>query len=387
MSHPIYAPGMSPVAWTAGARFAPGGTDVAHIPGAKALSVVIPSYNSAEWLPSTLEALAAAVRVADVEVEVIVVDDGSVDDSRAVVDRIAQQFPGELLIVAQENSGRFLARWAGIERATAELVFLLDSRVIVESDALAYVLEAAKVDRVPQGWNAHVHTDRTSPLVGRFWEVPTYVFWGRYLRDPRPYDLTPATFDTAPKGTGAFLASRDVLRKAFLAAWPEGDARLISDDTKILRWIAENGGIRIDPGFAATYRPRTTVVDFIRHSFDRGTLFVDSYAGTSLLRSIVLLFGAVAPLLGVAALVWLIAAGAGAAALALLVALLLLLLAPLVGAAINRCPGRGQLSYVCYLPVFLVPFWSGLLRGIVIHRRAFFDRQRSAGVSAGKAHS
>ncbi|MCV0333167.1 MULTISPECIES: glycosyltransferase [unclassified Microbacterium] len=354
--------------------------------GDTSVSVVIPSYNSARWLPSTLDALAVAVRQADAGVEVIVVDDGSDDGSGGVVERLAADFPGDLVVVRQENSGRFLARWAGIERARGEHILLLDSRVIIAPGALSYLLSAVAADPKPAGWNAHVHTDPASPLVGRFWEVPTFVFWGRYLRDPRPYDLTPATFDSAPKGTGAFLARKEVLVAAFTQAWPEGDAKLISDDTKILRWIAQNGGIRLDPGFSATYRPRTTVGGFVRHSFDRGTLFVDSYAGTSAVRSIVLLLAAIGPILAIAAIVWLAVAGSGVVALALVAVLVLLLLAPLIPAAINRCPPQALLSYVTYILVFLVPFWSGLLRGIVVHRGAFLDRSRSQGPVAGKAH-
>ncbi|GAA4485313.1 glycosyltransferase family 2 protein [Microbacterium panaciterrae] len=355
-------------------------------PGQLTLSVVIPTYNSAPWLPSTLEALAEAVRRSQTQVEVVIVDDGSTDDSHELVVRIAEGFPASIVLLRQPNSGRFLARWAGIERATGQLVLLLDSRVILAPDSLAHVLSAAVDDPEPAGWNAHVYTDPASPLVGRFWEVPTYLFWGDYLRDPRPYDLTSTTFDSAPKGTGAFLARRDVIAAAFCQAWPEGDAKLISDDTKILRWIAENGGIRLDPGFAATYRPRTTLGGFIRHSFDRGTLFVDSYAGTSVPRSFVLLFAAVAPLLGVAVLASLVLIGNGVAALALAAACVLIALAPVVPAEFNRCPGRGIAAYICYLPVFLGPFWSGLVRGVVVHRNAFFDRSRSVGSTAGKTN-
>lgn len=355
--------------------------------GELALSVVIPTYNSAAWLPSTLEALAEALRQVEGPVEVVLVDDGSTDGSDELVTRIRKDYPVGIVLVRQENSGRFLARWAGIERARGEFVMLLDSRVVVAPDAVAYIMSAVASDPTPAGWNAHVHTDPRSPLVGRFWEVPTFVFWGDYLRDPRPYDLTAETFDSAPKGTGAFVAHRDVLRAAFRHAWPEGDAKLISDDTKILRWIAENGGIRLDPGFSVTYRPRTTVRGFIRHSFDRGTMFVDSYAGTSGLRSSVIVLAAIAPMILLVVLAMLFASGAWPAVVAIVAVVVALLLLPLIRATINRCPRRGQQAYVCILPVFVVPFWLGLLRGLAVHRRAFVWTSSTSPEATGRAHS
>lgn len=350
------------------------------------LSVVIPSYNSARWLPSTLEALAAAVRAAGLGVEVVIIDDGSVDDTAAVVAELGRGFPGEVTLVTQENRGRFLARWEGLDRARAEYVLLLDSRVLLDEGALSHVF-ARMGDRsapAPAAWNAHVRTDASVPLVGLFWDVPTHIFWGDYLRAPRPFDLTPETFDRAPKGTGVFLARRETLRAAFLQAWPTGDAKLVSDDTKVLRWIAGQGGIRLDPGFSAVYRPRTTLRGFIRHTFDRGTLFVDSYAGTSLLRSAVILAGVAAPVIVIAVAIALLATGSWLAAVILVGAVIVACLLPVVPAAMNRCPPRSILAYVCCLPAFLLPFWGGLVRGAVLHRRAFSARERAGRPIPGK---
>lgn len=352
---------------------------------APTLTVVIPSYNSVGWLPSTLDALESALAGSGVTAEVLVVDDGSTDDTEALVESLALGFSARLRVIRQENRGRFLARWAGLEAAGAELVLLLDSRVLLTPDSLGDLLRAVAVEPAIAGWNAHVRTDSRAALVGSFWEVPTHVFWGRYLRNPRPFDLTPETFDSAPKGTGAFLAQRDALMDAFRHAWPAGDARLISDDTKILRRLAEQGGIRLFPAFEAIYRPRTTVRGFIRHSFDRGTLFVDSYAGTSLPRSTVIILGALAPVLVAGLLVWMTVQGAGVAALIVLLVLMILGASPVIPAAINRCPRRGMLSYVLYLPVFVVPFWAGLVRGVLIHRRAFRKTARNVR-TPGEAH-
>jgi hypothetical protein len=341
------------------------------------LSVVIPSYNSAPWLPSTLEALGTAVRAAGIEVEVIVVDDGSSDDTTRVVTAIAATFPGDLRMIRQSNQGRFMARWTGIEASKAERILLLDSRVLMHPSSLSFVFHAMSSNPGLAAWNAHIVTDADAPLVGRFWDVPTYIFWGDYLRAPRPFDLTSKTFDSAPKGTTAFLATPKILREAFEYARPLGDAKLVSDDTKVLRHIADTGSIRIDPAFAATYRPRTTTRAFIRHTFDRGTLFVDSYAGTAVLRSAAILAFAVAPLIAITLLALLAVLGQWAAVILLMGAAVLIALAPIAPAAINRCPGRSILAYVCYVPLFVVPFWFGLVRGVLMHRGAFGARTPS----------
>jgi len=339
--------------------------------GALALSIVIPAFDSAAWLPSTFAALADAIRSSGADVEVIVVDDGSTDGTGEAASSLAAAFPGRVEVIEQPNRGRFLARWAGIELASSRYVLLLDSRVLVRPDAIAYVLARLAEHPHPVAWNAYVVTDPSAPLVGLFWEVPTHVFWGRFLRSPRPFDLTPKTFDQAPKGTTMFLAERSVLQEAFLQSWPDGDARLVSDDTKLLRWIADAHAIRLDPAFAAIYRPRTSFRGFVRHTFDRGTLFVDSYAGTGILRSAILVALAVLPIVAIVVIVALFASGQGLAALVMLAVLVLLALAPLIPAAVNRCPPRGLLAYVAYLPAFVVPFWLGLVRGIVIHRKSF----------------
>ncbi len=341
-----------------------------------ALSVVIPAYNSAKWLPSTLAALAAAVRAADVPVEVVVVDDGSTDDTRGVLQSLKIGFPGELTVLSQPNSGRFLARWAGLQRARSATVLLLDSRVLIAPDALRQYVDAHREDPGQSAWNGYVVTDPSSPLVGLFWEVPTHVFWGGFLRSPRTLYLTGETFDSAPKGTGMFIGKKEALEAAFLASWPEGDARLVSDDTKILRHIAEASSIRLEPRIAASYRPRTTVRGFVRHTFDRGTLFVDSYAGTSVLRSTLLIALALLPVVAAVALVVLLMSGMSALALALVLALVAAALSPTAIAAFNRCPWRGLLAFVVYLPVFAVPFWMGLVRGTFIHRAAFLRTRR-----------
>ena len=175
------------------------------------LSVVIPSYNSAPYLQSTLAACAVALQRIAWSVEVIVVDDGSTDDTGPLVDNLAGTFPFTLRVIEQKNKGRFLARWAGLESAAGRHVLLLDSRVLLGPESLHHIELAMAADPRREVWNGHAITDPKAPLVGHFWEVPVHIFWGDFLGNPRPVEFGVENFNRFPKGTGVFFAPRSVL--------------------------------------------------------------------------------------------------------------------------------------------------------------------------------
>ncbi len=338
----------------------------------RSLSVVIASYNSAVWLPSTIQSVCTALSRTSWNAEIIVVDDGSTDETKSTLEALAPQILPPLKVITQANKGRFLARWAGVQAATHEHLLILDSRVLVHEPSLAYLHEhLAETGGMP--WNGHVVTDSTSPLIGQFWLVPTYVFWSEYLSRPRPMLITNETFDRLPKGSGFLFVRKDLFIRAYQYAWPDKNEHLTSDDTKLLRFIVSETDIRIDPGFAATYRPRTTFPNFLKHSFDRGTLFVDSYAGTSVARNIVLLALAGFPVVVLVGVVGLVATGNWATALAATIGAVGLAYVPALIAAIRNCPPRALLSYVVYVVPFGITFVGGLIRGLLVHRRSFFS--------------
>lgn len=341
------------------------------------VSIVIPSYNSATWLPSTLASLVKSLSMTEWSAEIIIVDDGSTDETSATLSVLeASLLPYPLRIVTQDNKGRFFARWEGIQAARYDLVLIMDSRLLVDESSLQHLdasLKAGVTDRV---WNGHVATDRAAPLVGRFWEVPTYTFWGSYLKRPQVTMITLENFDRVPKGTGFLFLEKDLFARACLEAWPVENAHLTSDDTKLLRFIAAQTPIRLDPDFSAIYRPRTTIKQFLAHSWSRGTLFVDSYAGTGRVRNFVLVALSILPPLALVLIVALFAMASWTAAWLILGVGAVGLLIPLLIAASRGCPKKAQLSYLTFVLPFGVTFWAGLTRGIFVHRRSFRNSTR-----------
>ena len=92
------------------------------------VAVVIPNYNGERWLPGVLESVAAQ---SIAPAEVLVVDDGSVDGSLAL---LAQRFPRVRVLALGRNGGFARAANAGITAASAEAVALVNTDVLLAPD-------------------------------------------------------------------------------------------------------------------------------------------------------------------------------------------------------------------------------------------------------------
>lgn len=90
------------------------------------VSVVVPAFNEAANLPSTLTSLAAALRALADRWEVIVVDDGSSDATPAAISPWLVT-PGVRHVRLSRNFGKEAALSAGIDRAAGEVVVLMDA--------------------------------------------------------------------------------------------------------------------------------------------------------------------------------------------------------------------------------------------------------------------
>ncbi|MEG0161155.1 MAG: glycosyltransferase family 2 protein, partial [Aurantimicrobium sp.] len=267
---------------------------------------------------------------------------------------------------------------AGAQAARYPNMLLLDSRILMGEHSLKHI-ELSGISSGTSGlraWNGHSITDPQANLVGHFWEVPTYVFWGSYLSHPQPTVITAENFNKVPKGTTFFMCPTALFIEASQANWPEENANLTNDDTKIIRHIVTPAEVLIDPGFWALYRPRTNTKAFVKHTYARGTTFVDGFAGISVATNTAILLAALAPVLALIIVVWLLISSQLVVLLSLLALALLALSLPAVIAAVHRCPGKGIRSYFVYALIFAVPYWAGIIRGTRLHGRALFHTKR-----------
>jgi glycosyltransferase involved in cell wall biosynthesis len=90
------------------------------------ISCVIPAYNEARNLDNLLPQVLANLRALSPQVELIVVDDGSRDDTAQVMHQLCAAYPELVYLKLSRNFGKEPALTAGIEAAQGEVVVLMD---------------------------------------------------------------------------------------------------------------------------------------------------------------------------------------------------------------------------------------------------------------------
>lgn len=105
------------------------------------LSIVAAVYNLEKYLPRCLDSL---VNQTLQEIEIICVDDGSIDSAPQIIDEYAKKYPNKVKAFHKENGGEFTTRNYGLEIATGEYVTFVDTDDYVEPNWAEKLYNAAK---------------------------------------------------------------------------------------------------------------------------------------------------------------------------------------------------------------------------------------------------
>jgi CDP-glycerol glycerophosphotransferase len=113
---------------------------MAAMPQDPTVSVVVPVYNVEAYLADCLESI--LVQELD-DIEVLLVDDGSPDGSRAIAERYVAQ-DDRLRLLTRENGGLGAARNTGLREARGEFLSFVDSDDELPGDALGVLVRSAR---------------------------------------------------------------------------------------------------------------------------------------------------------------------------------------------------------------------------------------------------
>lgn len=103
------------------------------------ISVIVPCYNVATWLPRCLDSL---LNQTYSNLEIIAIDDGSTDETGDIIDAYAARDP-RIVAVHQQNSGLVAVREKGIDVATGQYIGFVDGDDIATSDMFERLLNNA----------------------------------------------------------------------------------------------------------------------------------------------------------------------------------------------------------------------------------------------------
>ena len=126
--------------------------------GNKKVSVIVPIYNVERYIYKCVKSL----MLQDYSnIEIILVDDGSPDNSGRIIDELSRE-DKRITVIHKTNGGVSSARNAGLLQAAGEYVMFVDGDDWVEKDYVSYFLDTVQKDRLPIGMNKnYFHTEET----------------------------------------------------------------------------------------------------------------------------------------------------------------------------------------------------------------------------------
>ncbi len=104
------------------------------------ISVIVPVYNVENYLEKCLNSL---VNQTLQEIEILVINDGSTDNSQKIIDEFQEKFPQKIKTFSKENGGLSDARNFGIDRATGDFLAFVDSDDYVSEKMLEEMYDLA----------------------------------------------------------------------------------------------------------------------------------------------------------------------------------------------------------------------------------------------------
>ena len=169
-------------------------------------SVVTAVYNAKEFLKETVESLIKQ-DFGFSRVQLILVDDGSKDESGAICDAYAARHPDNIEVIHKENGGVSSARNAGLERVRGKYVSFLDADDLLSADAMTKVFAL---------FEAHPETDVVSlPMFFFDGETGPHLLNFKYEKGTRVIDLIKEPNNPQLAVTSAFVRAEALKGRSF----------------------------------------------------------------------------------------------------------------------------------------------------------------------------
>ncbi|MBR5818732.1 MAG: glycosyltransferase family 2 protein [Alistipes sp.] len=149
------------------------------------ISVVVPLYNEAESLPELVAWIDRVAQKNSLSYEIIMVDDGSTDESWAVVQSLKEQYSAIRAISFMRNYGKSAALYCGFEMADGEVVFTMDADLQDSPDEIPEMRRMILEDGydLVSGWKRKRYDPVGKRWPSKFFNLTARVMSGIKLHD------------------------------------------------------------------------------------------------------------------------------------------------------------------------------------------------------------
>lgn len=149
----------------------------------KKISVIVPCYNAAAYLPGLMDSLTGQTIEKDA-MEIICVNDASTDDTYEVLLSFEQKYPELLMVInLPENMRQGTARNVALGYASGEYVAFIDADDYVEKDMFEKLLAVAQTNNLDMAGGIVLHHEN-----GRKVRMPNYLKTGQVVEVTGPRD-------------------------------------------------------------------------------------------------------------------------------------------------------------------------------------------------------
>lgn len=196
------------------------------------ISVIIPVYNTAQYLPECLDSI---INQTYSNLEIILVNDGSTDNSEDICNEYARK-DSRILVIHKENGGQSSARNRGLDIAQGDYISFIDSDDWIDLDTYRIILDTFQSHTetsVVAFSSQRVYEGGASKLNPFLLPEKVHTYCGLELLDSYVYGNTLSCMVTHHVYDSALLRSRRFLEGIFyedeaftLALWASGDVRL-----------------------------------------------------------------------------------------------------------------------------------------------------------------
>lgn len=132
------------------------------------VSIIVPVYNVYKYLDRCLKSLVSQTLN---DIEIIIINDGSPDDSQSIIDKYAKEYPQKIRAFKVENGGISEARNIGLSKATGSYIGFVDSDDYIEKDMYEKLYNLAEkngLDIVIGGlYNVVEETGKKEPVIDK----------------------------------------------------------------------------------------------------------------------------------------------------------------------------------------------------------------------------